>query len=53
MGNRDLKITLECLLEGNTFRTHIDEQIAFLQLGNGENAVWSLLLANGYLKIIK
>ena len=53
MGNRDLKITMECLLEGNTFRAHIDEQIVFSQLGNDENAVWSLLLASGYLKVVE
>lgn len=50
-GSRDLKITMEYLLEGNTFRTHIDEQIVFSQLENDENAVWSLLLASGYLKV--
>lgn len=49
-GSRDLKITMECLLEGNTFRTHIDEQIIFSQLENDEKAIWSLFLASGYLK---
>ena len=28
----------------------IGEQIIFIQLGEDENAIWSLLLASGYLK---
>ena len=29
----------------------IDEQLVFEQLDNDENAIWSLLLASGYLKV--
>lgn len=50
-GSGNLKETLEGLLEGNSFCTAIDEQIVFSQLENDENAIWSLLLASGYLKV--
>ena len=50
-GSPSLKVTMESLLEGNDFCTSIDEQIVFGQLENDENAVWSLLLASGYLKV--
>lgn len=40
------------LLDGKCFIAPIDEQIVFDQLTGNTNAVWSLLLASGYLKII-
>ena len=46
-----MKITMEILLSGGTFQTRIDEQIIFNQLDSRENAVWSLLLATGYLRV--
>lgn len=42
---------LEGLLRGNIFCTVLDEQIIFNQLGRKRNAIWSLLLAGGYLKV--
>lgn len=42
---------MEDLLKGQHFCTSLDEQIAFEQLSYSESAVWSLLLAGGYLKI--
>ncbi len=36
---------------GGVLHTRIDEQIIFNQLDNNEYAVWSLLLASGYLKV--
>ena len=42
---------MEDLLSGKALRTQIDEQIVFSQLGRRENAVWSLLLASGYLRV--
>lgn len=50
--NKETKMIVEDLLQGKSFRTMIDEQIDFGQLERNENAVWSLLLAGGYLKII-
>lgn len=50
-GSADIKSTMELLLSGQSFHTQIDEQIVFNQLDQRENAIWSLLLASGYLKI--
>lgn len=52
-GSKDIKMTMENLLNGGILRTKIDEQIVFCQLDNNEYAIWSLLLASGYLKVIK
>ncbi len=49
-GNQQIKMIMEDLLDGKTLCTEIDEQIIFSQLDEDENAVWSLLLASGYLK---
>ena len=51
-GNRDIKTTFECLLRGGTIRSSIDEQIVYNQLSQNPNAIWSLLLASGYLKVL-
>ncbi|HCT92248.1 MAG TPA: hypothetical protein DF613_12850 [Lachnospiraceae bacterium] len=50
-GSREVKIIMENLLKGGTLRTKIDEQIVFNQLDHNESAIWSLLLASGYLKV--
>lgn len=50
-GSADLKAAMEELLGGGTFCTEIDEQVVFDQLNDSDEAVWSLLLAGGYLKI--
>ncbi len=52
-GNPDIKQTMEELLKGNSFEAAIDEQIIFNQLNDNVNAVWSLLLATGYLKVLE
>ncbi len=49
-GSSDIKIIMEDLLQGKSFSVKLDEQIVFSQLGNSESAIWSLLLASGYLK---
>lgn len=51
-GNAELKQTMETLLQGKSFVTELDEQIVYDQLDGDDNAVWSLLLAAGYLKIL-
>ena len=51
-GNRDIKEKFEKLLCGECIWTEIDEQIVYNQLNGNEEAVWSLLLASGYLKVI-
>ncbi len=50
-GSRDVKWIMEDLLKGKSFRAQIDEQIVFSQLDTSESAIWSLLLAGGYLKV--
>lgn len=52
-GNKDIKSTFEQLLKGETIQCPIDEQIVYNQLSKKKNAVWSLLLASGYLKVIQ
>lgn len=52
-GSRNVKIIMEDLLKGGILRTRIDEQIIFSQLDHRESAIWSLLLAGGYLKVKK
>lgn len=51
-GNTDIKQTMEELLKGRSFETTIDEQVIFSQLDGNADAVWSLLLATGYLKVL-
>ena len=50
-GTPDIKQTMEELIQGKSFETELDEQIALNQLNSNTNAVWSLLLATGYLKV--
>ena len=50
-GSADTKMVMEDLLSGRVLCTQIDEQIVFSQLGSKESAVWSLLLASGYLRV--
>lgn len=50
-GSKTIKQDFETLLNGGTLRAVIDEQIVYSQLEQEENAVWSLLLASGYLKV--
>lgn len=46
----NVKRMLEDLMENRPVVVHFDEQIVFEQLNRDENAIWSLLLASGYLK---
>ncbi len=50
-GDRETKLAFEKLLKGECIETEIDEQIIFDQLKKDRNAIWSLLLASGYLKV--
>ena len=51
-GSPEIKMTMESLLRGETFHTILDEQIVFNRLEQGDSAVWSLLLASGYLRAV-
>ena len=46
----DVKEKMEDLLRGQAITVNFDEQIVYNQLDHNENAIWSLLLASGYLK---
>ena len=50
-GSAEIKNTMETLMAGGTVEKNIDEQIVFEQLKTNKDAVWSLLLASGYLRI--
>ena len=50
-GRPGMKTAVEDLLHGRAVCTAIDEQVVFDQLDESDEAVWSLLLAGGYLKI--
>ena len=50
-GSPDVKEDFQTLLKGGTVHKVIDEQIVYSQLAQDENAIWSLLLASGYLKL--
>ena len=50
-GDAEIKIVMEDLLQGKSFHASFDEQIVFSQLDHNIHAIWSLLLACGYLKV--
>ncbi len=50
-GSPDIKKAVEDLIRGDSFTAYIDEEIVFSELDRSPDAVWSLLLAGGYLKI--
>lgn len=52
-GSADVKKLMEQLLKGQSIEIELDEQIIFNQLEEDENAIWSLLLATGYLRVDK
>ena len=46
----DIKQMMEDLISGREIIVNFDEQIVFNQLDTDESAIWSLLVASGYLK---
>ena len=50
-GSSQTKIMMEDLLAGKPLSMELDEEIIFDQLHHKRGAVWSLLLASGYLKV--
>lgn len=51
-GGRGIKEKFEGLLNGEVLISPIDEQIVYNQLNGNEKAIWSLLVASGYLKVL-
>ncbi len=52
-GSPEIKTAMEDLLAGKPLITSLDEEIVFNQLEESDTAIWSLLLASGYLKVDK
>lgn len=52
-GNAQTKTIMEDLMKGGILETEIDEEIIFDQLQKKYGAVWSMLLASGYLKVVE
>lgn len=52
-GGPDIKKQFEILLQGGAITCRLNEQIVYNQLEDTEGAVWSLLLASGYLKAVQ
>ena len=50
-GNPQTKMIMEDLLAARPLVTEIDEEIVFNQLNRKRGAIWSMLLASGYLKV--
>ena len=48
----DIKKQFEGLMQGETVVAEIDEEIVFSQLNRKPGAIWSLMLASGYLKVL-
>ena len=51
-GSPYIKTMMETLINGKAINVRIDEQIVFSELDYSDDAVWSLMLASGYLKVI-
>lgn len=51
-GSKTVKESFEQLLRGEHLLVPIDEQIVYSQLNDNEYAIWSLLVASGYLKVL-
>ena len=51
ISSSEIKKKMEDLVKGESIQVMIDEQIIFNQLDEDENAIWSLMLASGYLKV--
>lgn len=50
--NKNIKLEFERLMQGGHLLASLDEQIVYDQLEDNDEAIWSLLLACGYLKVV-
>lgn len=51
--SKNIKMQFEQLLSNDAIESRIDEEIVYNQLDKSEKAIWSLLLAAGYLKVVE
>jgi hypothetical protein len=52
-GNAGLKMQFEELIKGNSIKSYIIDEIVYNQLDDNPEAIWSFMLAAGYLKAEK
>jgi len=50
--NSEIKNQMQELLKGNSIKVDINEEIVFKELDYDPEAIWSLMLASGYLKVL-
>lgn len=51
-GNQEIQSSMVDLLDGNSITVELDdEEIAYSDLDESEDAIWNLMIASGYLKI--
>jgi hypothetical protein len=50
-GGSDIKMDVERLINGESLHKCIDEQIVYSELDTNPNAIWSLFVASGYLRL--
>lgn len=51
-GGSVLKVDFEALLRGEEVEKQVDEQVVFSELSTRPDAVWGMLVASGYLKML-
>ncbi|MCI9150761.1 MAG: AAA family ATPase [Lachnospiraceae bacterium] len=51
-GNARTKTIMEDLMKGGVLEIELDEEVIFDQLQKKPGAIWSMLLASGYLKVV-
>jgi hypothetical protein len=51
--DEETKKMLESLIKNESIECVLDEEIAYNQLDTNGSAIWSLLLASGYLKVVR
>lgn len=51
-GNNRVKRAIEGLLQGEIYKTYLDEEVVFNRINRSKGAIWSFLVASGYLKVV-
>lgn len=51
-GNNRVKRAIEGLLQGEIYKTYLDEEVVFNRINRSKGAIWSFLIASGYLKVV-
>ena len=51
-GSKNIKMELEMLIKEQTILVDVEEEVVYNQLDNNPKAIWGLLVASGYLKVV-